>query len=792
MSRALWVVGFVAACHTPMTAGDPDAAGLDPDVPSIDAGGGIAVEPAAITLPAGTDQFFVATPAATTWAVVEPGGGSIDATGRYQAPDVPGTYHVTASDGVHTTTGSITVIQMSLAVLTGALGGSGGIDGVGQSARFYHPHAVASDGAGHVFVADLKRLRRIDVATHAVTTLAGTISAHGATTPVDGIGTAATFGQLRSFVFDPGTQTLYIADDVDQTIRAFDVATDTVTTVAGKHGIAGTTNGIGTAATFSSPYAVCLRGTTLYVADGFAHTIRTLNTVTHEVKLLAGHGATSGFVDSADPLAARFYDPLGLACGASTVYVADAGNHAIRTIDQSGGPNDGTVATLVGGTASVADGPFATAGVGWPTTLTLDPTESILYVSHRTMVGTRLRALDLIAKQTSTLALAPEASSPQGIAQIGTMLWMADDVNSSVATLDLGTHATVVIAGRSGPASSGVGDGDFASARFSYAYHLASHGNDLFVTDAERDRGLIRTLSLTGGTVERYTGQASTGPIQDGPRADASLATANAIAVSADGTVWTTDPSTVTVRAIDVAGAVTTPYSILYTPGIDPYSIISHVDGVGSAARFEYPTGIVAVGDMLILGDLGGVFQSSPHPNTPRSATIRAIDLPTGMVSTIAGSGFGNADGIGTAAMFETPWGFATDGGHLIWIADETANTIRQLDLATGAVTTIAGEPDVYGANDGIGSAAHFDRPVALAYDGHGSLYVADANAQTIRRIWLASRAVSTIAGTPYAIGVRTGPLQTATLSWPSALAITPSGSLVVTGEQAVLELVAE
>jgi hypothetical protein len=100
------------------------------------------------------------------------------------------------------------------------------------------------------------------------------------------------------------------------------------------------------------------------------------------------------------------------------------------------------------------------------------------------------------------------------------------------------------------------------------------------------------------------------------------------------------------VRKIDSAGAVTTMYGVLWTTLANPTSaeIIRHADGIGSAARFQYPTGIVAVGNRLILGDLGGAWQ----PNTPRSATIRAIDLSTGMVSTIAGTVgvFGNADGI--------------------------------------------------------------------------------------------------------------------------------------------------
>jgi hypothetical protein len=59
-----------------------------------------------------------------------------------------------------------------------------------------------------------------------------------------------------------------------------------------------------------------------------------------------------------------------------------------------------------------------------------------------------------------------------------------------------------------------------------------------------------------------------------------------------------------------------------------------------------------------------------------------------------------------------------------------------------------------------------------------------------IRRVWLPSHAVSTIAGQPFKWGVHVGPLQTATLSNPSGLALTPSGTLLVTGENAVLAIV--
>jgi hypothetical protein len=124
------------------------------------------------------------------------------------------------------------------------------------------------------------------------------------------------------------------------------------------------------------------------------------------------------------------------------------------------------------------------------------------------------------------------------------------------------------------------------------------------------------------------------------------------------------------------------------------------------------------------------------------------------------------------------------------WGADIKAGTIREIDVTTGAVTTIAGKADVHDAVDGIGGDARFLQPIALVYDGHGSLYVADAT--TIRRIWLASHAVSTIAGRGDVRGVRLGPLQTARLGPVDGLVVTASGTLVLTSEFAVLSIVPE
>ena len=85
----------------------------------------------------------------------------------------------------------------------------------------------------------------------------------------------------------------------------------------------------------------------------------------------------------------------------------------------------------------------------------------------------------------------------------------------------------------------------------------------------------------------------------------------------------------------------------------------------------------------------------------------------------------------------------------MLYTVDSDANTIRALDLATGAVTTLAGKPNVCGGKDGIAGAARFCQPVGIAADADGThLYVTDSLGETVRTIDLATDAVTTVAGT--------------------------------------------
>ena len=92
-----------------------------------------------------------------------------------------------------------------------------------------------------------------------------------------------------------------------------------------------------------------------------------------------------------------------------------------------------------------------------------------------------------------------------------------------------------------------------------------------------------------------------------------------------------------------------------------------------------------------------------------------------------------SADGIGIAAGFNFPCGITTDGTNL-YVTDTSNNTIRKITLTTKAVTTTAGTAGTPGITNGTGAAALFDTPSGATTDGI-SLYVSDEANHTIRRI---------------------------------------------------------
>jgi sugar lactone lactonase YvrE len=154
---------------------------------------------------------------------------------------------------------------------------------------------------------------------------------------------------------------------------------------------------------------------------------------------------------------------------------------------------------------------------------------------------------------------------------------------------------------------------------------------------------------------------------------------------------------------------------------------------------------------------------------------IRKIAIDTGEITTLAGNTCvqGSSNGVGAAAKFYWPEGMATDGTNL-YVTDSQNNTVRNIVIATGAVTTLAGTPGKQGSSDGIGAEASFNWPIGITCDGT-NLYVVDARNYVIRKIVIATGAVTTLAGTPGQQGTSDGVGNSARFKWPGYLTIVGS-----------------
>ena len=133
-----------------------------------------------------------------------------------------------------------------------------------------------------------------------------------------------------------------------------------------------------------------------------------------------------------------------------------------------------------------------------------------------------------------------------------------------------------------------------------------------------------------------------------------------------------------------------------------------------------------------------------------RSHRIRTI-LPDGTLATVAGTGeagYGGDGGPATEAMIDFPAGIDVGGG-VLYIADAGNHRVRAVNLTTGIITAIAGTGTAGFSGDGgdpLAAALSDPRDVAVASDGL-SLYIADRSNDRIRLVTLASPLINTFAG---------------------------------------------
>ena len=148
-------------------------------------------------------------------------------------------------------------------------------------------------------------------------------------------------------------------------------------------------------------------------------------------------------------------------------------------------------------------------------------------------------------------------------------------------------------------------------------------------------------------------------------------------------------------------------------------------------------------------------------------------------LSSLAGRPMAGAvDALSDDAQFNCPTGIAVGEDGTVFVADTQNSTIRKV-TADGNVTTFAGVAGVIGSIDGNGTNAQFNAPQGIAVDSSGFVYVADTGNSTIRKI-SPSGDVSTLAGVAGYANVFDGIGTNAQFNHPQALAVDNGGQLYI------------
>jgi len=614
-----------------------------------------------------------------------------------------------------------------------------------DAANFTNPNGIIRKGTD-LFVADANNctIRRVDIATGAVTTIAGTTSVSGS---ADGTGAAASFNWPAGITTDGAN--LFVTDRVNNNIRKIVISSGVVTTIAGTAGVSGSSDGTGVGVSFTAPKGITTDGTNLFVSDSGNHTIRKIVIATGVVTTIAGTAGVSGTADGSGT-AARFNNPYGIITVGVNLFVADAYNHSIRRIVIS----TGAVTTIAGtaGASGAADGTGTAASFDRPYGITTDGIN--LFVAD--YVNCSIRKIVIATGEVTTIAgtaglrgmvddtgAAARFSPSVGITTDGANLFVSDSGNNAIRKVVISTRVVTTIAGTE--RISGATDGSGATAKFYAPAGVTTDGTNLYI--AENINNTIRKVVISTGAVTTIAGTAGVPGSADGTGAAANFNWPNGI--TTDGTnLFITEAGNNTIRKIVIATGVVT--TIAGTAGVS-----GSADGTGAVAQFNSPSGITTNGVNLFVTDTG-------------NSTIRQIVISSGVVTTISGTADvpGSADGTGTVAQFNAPYDITTDGGKL-FITDRDNHTIRQIVIASGVVTTIAGKVGETVSVDGTGITASFNDPAGITTDG-SSLFVADHNA--IRRIVISTGVVTTIAGTADVRGFVNGSGTSAKFNGPDGI----------------------
>ncbi len=239
------------------------------------------------------------------------------------------------------------------------------------------------------------------------------------------------------------------------------------------------------------------------------------------------------------------------------------------------------------------------------------------------------------------------------------------------------------------------------------------------------------------------------------------------VAVDTSGNAYVTDTASHRIRRIDATTGVITTVAGTGVGGARGDG------GAATSAELNNPHGVAVDGR-------GNVFVADTDNHE-----VRRIDAATGDITTVAGTGAEGDSGDGgaaTSAQLASPYGVAVDGLGNVFVADTSNHRLRRIDATTGVITTLAGTGfPGYGGDGAAASSALLGSPSGLAVDARGDVFVADTDNHRVRRIDATSGVITTVVGTGASGYSGDGEAATSTTLWsPLGVALDANGNLFV------------
>ena len=289
-------------------------------------------------------------------------------------------------------------------------------------------------------------------------------------------------------------------------------------------------------------------------------------------------------------------------------------------------------------------------------------------------------------------------------------------------------------------------------------------------------------LLLTGGAVwaQQYlittvAGNGTAGYKGDGGPATSAQFLPGALAVDGAGNLYIADSSAYVIREVVTAtGIITT------VAGSGTYGS-SGDGGPATSAQLSQPVGLAVDGS-------GNIYIAEMRSsNGATDGVLREVSAATGIITTVAQ--------IGIPLPHLLPWSYdvAADGSGNIYICKGQGSVILEMVAATGIITTLAGGGSAPPGDGGPATSVYLSRPVGVAVDGSGNIYIPDMLPNTavlgpppydvgvVRKVTAATGLITTVAGNgTYGYSGDGGPATSAQLGSLSGVAVDGSGNLYI------------